>query len=290
MSGTRKLATLAAILLAGAMSACTSNGTGDNGGSSGGSNGGGGGGGIDGSSSSGGPTNDGNGNSNITDNGTQVAPPLHFICTAGARTYGDVTTAVGTNGLVGGPLTTLLNGLGGTTATQLLNSVTQPDNVIDGKLSTFSTFALTAGLITGTLDSVDESVLFPTQVPAGKFAVFGLSFPNGTANLSLLNSVTVATYLNNVQQESNTLNQTLLLGLLGQGVLTSPAVWLGVKAEKPYDRATVLLTPGLLSADVGDAMHVYEMCVDGELVGGGSSSSSSSGGGSSSSSSSSGGP
>ncbi|HZR34460.1 MAG TPA: hypothetical protein VFA75_03715 [Nevskia sp.] len=288
MSGTRKLATLAAILLAGAMSACTSNGNGDNSGSSGGGSngGGGGGGGIDGSSSSGGPANDGGGNSNITDNGTQVAPPARFICTAGARTYDGVSTAVGANGLVGGQLTTLLNSVGGTSATKLLNSVTEPDNVIDGKLSTFATFTLTAGLLTGTLDSVDESVLFPSQVPAGKFAVFGLSFPNGTANLSLLNSVTVATYLNNVQQEQNTLNQTLLLGLLGQGVLTSPAVWLGIKAEKPYDRATVLLTPGLLSADVGDAMHVYEMCVDGELVGGSSSSS----GGSSSSSSSSGGP
>ena len=76
---------------------------------------------------------------------------------------------------------------------------------------------------------------------------------------------TVATYLNNVQQEQNTLNQTLLLGLLGQGVLTSPAVWLGVKTEKAYDRATVSLSPGVLSADVGDAMHVYELCTDGTL-------------------------
>ena len=272
MSGTPKLATLGAGLLAFALlSACTSNGPSGSGGSSGG------GGGIDGSSSSGGPLNDGTGNSNITtidSNGNTItlAPPLHFVCTTGARAYGDVTTAVGANGLVGGPLTTLLNGLGGTTATTLLNSVTQPDNVIDGKLSTFATFALTAGLIQGTLDSVDLSVLMPagTTVPAGKYAVYGLSFPNGTVNLSLLNSVTVATYLNDSQgvstlQESNTLTSTLLLGLLGQGAITEPAVWLGVKTTKPYDRATVRLLPGLISADVGDAMHVYELCVDGTL-------------------------
>jgi hypothetical protein len=258
MSGTRKLATLAALLLAAAMSACTSNGDG-------GSGGGGGGGSIDGSSSGGGPSNGGNGPTNITQGGNPVTG--HFVCTTGARAYGDVTTAVGANGLVGGPLSTLLTSLGGTTAVTLLNSVTQPDNVIDGKLSTYATFALTAGLIQGTLDSVDLSVLFPpgTTVPAGKYAVYGLSFPNGTVNLSLLNSVTVATYLNNVQQESNTLTSTLLLGLLGQGAITEPAVWLGVKTTKPYDRATVLLTPGVISADVGDAMHVYELCVDGTL-------------------------
>jgi hypothetical protein len=270
MSGKRKLASLAAVLLAAmALSACTSNGDGGGGGSSGG---GGGGGGIDGSSSSGGPLNDGTGNSNVTENGNPIAPPLHFICTTGARAYGDVTTAVGANGLVGSQLSDLVNSIGGTTATTLLNSVTEPDNVIDGKLSTFATFSLTAGLLLTAVDSVDESVLLPagSTVPAGKYAVFGLSFPNGTVNLSLLKSVTVATYLKDntgayVQQESNTLNSTLLLGLLGQGVLNEPAVWLGVKTTKPYDRATVLLTPGLLAADVGDAMHVYELCVDGTL-------------------------
>jgi len=35
-------------------------------------------------------------------------------------------------------LTTLLNGLGGDTLTALLNSVSEPDNVIDGELSTYA--------------------------------------------------------------------------------------------------------------------------------------------------------
>src|SRR5690349_5902909 len=104
MSGKRKLAVLAAVLLAGAsIGACTSNGVDNSGGSSGG--GGGGDGSIDGSSSSGGPLNDGTGNSNITQNGNPVAPPLHFICTTGARVYGGVTTQVGANGLLGNQLT-----------------------------------------------------------------------------------------------------------------------------------------------------------------------------------------
>jgi hypothetical protein len=242
--------TLTALASAMLLAACTSNGTG-----AGDITGG--------DGSTGGPSNGGNGPTNITQGGNPVSG--HFVCTNGAGFYGTASTAVGTNGLVGGPLTTLLNSLGGTTATTLLNSVTQPNNVIDGDLNTYATFALTAGLITGLLDSVDESVLIPAGVPAGKYAVFGLSFPNGTVNLSLLNSVTVTTYLNNVAQEHNTLNQTLLLGLLGQGVLSSAPVWLGVKTTKEYDRATVSLTPGVISADVGDAMHVYELCTDGVL-------------------------
>ncbi|HZR36645.1 MAG TPA: hypothetical protein VFA75_14855 [Nevskia sp.] len=244
------LKTLTAMAAGLLLAACTSNG--NDGGDITGGNG-----------ATGGPANDGTGGTSITDGGKPVTG--HFVCTRGASGYNDVTTAVGSNGLVGGPLTVLLNTLGGTSATKLLNSVTEPNNVIDGDLNTFSTFTLTAGLITGLLDSVDESVLIPGTVPAGHYAVFGLSFPNGTANLSLLNSVSVTTYLNNVQQEQNTLNQTLLLGLLNQGVLTSPAVWLGVKTEKAYDRATVSLSPGVLSADVGDAMHVYELCTDGTL-------------------------
>ena len=250
------------------MSACTSNGSGDNGaGSSGGGGGGGSNGGIDGSSSSGGPANDGTGPSNITQGGKPVAPPLHFICTTGAQFYGAVTTQVGANGLVGDQLTALLDQLGGNSATTLLNSVINPNNVIDGKLSTFATYQLTASLLGGPIDSVDESVVMPAgvTVPAGKFAVFGVSFPSDTVGLSLLQNVTVSTSLAGVQQESNVETSTLLLSLLGATVVGQPALWLGVETTKPYDTATLSLAPTLLSADVGDALHAYEFCVDGTL-------------------------
>ncbi|MFI4981513.1 MAG: hypothetical protein ACHQIO_14295, partial [Nevskiales bacterium] len=175
------------------------------------------------------------------------------------------------NGLLGGPLTTLLNLLGGSTLTTLLNSVTEPNNIIDGDLSTFSTFSLTAGLLGGLLTSVDESVLLPsgTTVPAGKFAVFGVSFPKGTVDLSLVNQVEVATYVNvagtSTLQEGLILDQSALTLLGAIGGSTPSAVWIGVETTKPYDRATISLTPGLLSASVGDAMHVFELCVDGRL-------------------------
>ncbi len=261
MSGTPKLATLAAGLLAFAMlSACTSNGPSGTGGSSGG---GGGGGAIDGSSSSGGPLNDGTGPTNITQGGKPVSG--HFICTTGARAYGDVTTAVSANGLVGSPVTALVNQLGGNSATTLLNSIINPDNVIDGKLSTFATYQLTASLFGSVIDSVGEAVVMPagTTVPAGKFAVFGISFPGNTVGLSLLQNATVSTSLAGVQQESNVLTNALLLSLLGQTVAGQPAIWLGIETTKPYDTAILSLAPTVLSADVGDALHNYEMCVDG---------------------------
>ena len=270
MSGKHKLAALAAVILAGAaLSACTSNGSGDNGaGSSGGNSSGGAGssGGIDGSSSSGGPANDGTGPTNITQGGTPVTG--HFTCTTGARAYGDVTTAVSANGLVGDQLTALLDMLGGNSATTLLNSVINPNNVIDGKLSTFATFQLTASLFGGPIDSVGLSVVMPagTTVPAGKFAVFGISFPSDTVGLSLLQNATVSTSLAGVTQESNVESNTLLLSLLGATVVGDPALWLGVETTKPYDTATLSLAPTLLSADVGDALHAYEFCVDGTLT------------------------
>ena len=229
-----------------------------------------GGGGIIGGSSSGGSSgglsNDGSTPTNITQGGTPVTG--NFICTQGAKAYGNVTTQVGSNGLVGGLLTALLNLLGATTVTQLLNSVSNPDNVIDGNLDTYASVSLTLGLLGGLLDSVDESVVLPSgaSVPAGKFAVYGLTFPKGTVSLSLLSQVKVATYLNNVAQESNSLDQNALALLGAIGGSTPPAVFVGVKTTKAYDRATISLTPGLLSVNVGDAMRIHELCTDGDLV------------------------
>lgn len=183
-----------------------------------------------------------------------------FVCTAGANAYGAPTTEVGSGGLVGG----LLGGLGGDTLTTLLASVTEPNNVIDGNLSTFATFAQTLGGLVG-LNSVDESVIFPGDVPAGTYAVFGLSFPGGTVDASLLNQITVTTFNNDVQQETVPLSQTAV-DLLGTTVLGEKSLFLGLKTKKAFDRATVGLSTTLLSANVGDAMYVHELCTDGEFV------------------------
>jgi hypothetical protein len=223
-------------------------------------------GGITGGASNGGLANDGSTATNITQGGVAVSG--NFICTQGSQAYGDVTTQVGSNGLVGGLLTDLLNLLGATTVTQLLNSVDNPNNAIDGNLDTYASVSLTLGLLGGLLDSVDESVLLPSgsTVPAGKFAVYGLTFPKGAVSLSLFSQVKVATYLDNVAQESNTLSQSELALLGSIGGSTPPAVFVGVETTKPYDRATISLTPGLLSLNVGDAMRIHELCTDGSLV------------------------
>jgi len=262
MRNNKILKTMTALAASLVLFGCTSNGVDSSAGDiSGGSSSGG---------SSGGLANDGSTPTNITNNGVAVSG--NFICTQGSLAYGNVTTQVGSNGLVGGLLTTLLNLLGATTVTQLLNSVSNPNNVIDGNLDTYASVSLTLGLLGGLLSSVDESVVLPsgTTVPAGKYAVFGVSFPKGTVDLSLVNQVEVATYLNNstgvsTLQEGLILNQSALTLLGAIGGSTPAAVWIGVETTKPYDRATISLTPGLLTASVGDAMHVFELCVDGRL-------------------------
>jgi len=208
--------------------------------------------------------NDGTTPTNVTDGGTPISG--NFICERSATAALGTTTVVGSGGLIGGPLTSLLNLLGGSSLTALLNAVKDKDLAIDGNLVTHSTFTLTAGLLTGALNSVDQSVLPPEPIEAGNYAVFGVSFPTGTLDLGLLNTITVTTYLNDVAQESNTLTQPLILDLIGQiGVGGDPA-FVGVKATKPYDRATIALAPMVLDVDVGDAMFVHELCTGGRFV------------------------
>lgn len=200
----------------------------------------------------------------ITEGGTPLTG--NFTCTGGVRTYGGPTTQIGSNGLLGGPLTNLLNLLGGSTLTQLLNSVISPERVIDGDLATFASFNLTAGLLGGLLTSVDETVSLTGGkfVPSGRYAVFAVSFPAGTATLSLINSVKVTTFRNGAEVESSTYDQTQL-SLLGLGIAGTGGAFIGLKATSDFDAAQVSLTPGLLSVSVGDAMHVHELCTDGTL-------------------------
>jgi len=204
--------------------------------------------------------NDGSVPTDVTDNGTVIDG--RFICTTSASGTG-VTTTIGSNGLVGGPLTTLLNLLGADTATQLLNSVTEKDLLIDGKLSTHSTFSLTVGLLGSLLETVDQSVKLPAAVAAGQYAVFAISLPTGTVDLSLLNQISVTTARNGIVQETRTYTQNDL-DLLGLG--DQERAFIGLKATKSYDTATVRLTPGLLSANVGEAMYVHELCTGGRFI------------------------
>ncbi|NGY05305.1 hypothetical protein [Solimonas terrae] len=209
---------------------------------------------------------------NEDDNGdgtaeTPVDGGKGFVCTKGANAFGGATTEVVANGLVGGALSNLLNSLGGAPVTTLTNSVSEPDNVIDGKLSTFATFTLPVGLLgpLNLVDSVGEAVVFPSAVPAGNYAVFGVTFPAATVNLGLTRTVTVTTYLGDTQQETISVDEAQIQ-LLGLNAVGDEAGFIGLKARKKYDSAVISISALLVAADVGDAMRVHELCTDGKFV------------------------
>lgn len=188
-----------------------------------------------------------------------------FKCLNSAQSQFGATTEVGSGGLVGGPLSLLLGLLGGGTLTQLLNSVTEPNDAIDGSLDTHSTFNLTLSLL-GLVSSVDQVVNLPTSRTAGDYAAFAVAFPAGTVNLSLLNQLQVTTFLGDaVQEESVPLTQNAL-DLLGQQLAGDVFAFVGLKSTKPFDHATLSLTPAVLSADIGEAMYVYEMCTNLQVI------------------------
>jgi len=204
----------------------------------------------------------------VTEDGTEIAggdTGFSFICTETAQKSFGATTAVGANGLLGGPLTSLLNLLGATSLTDLTNNVKDADLAIDGDITTGSTFTLTASLLLNAIDSLDQTIFLPQIQPAGSYAVFGVQFPAGTLDLSLLKSVTVTTFLGDTEQETNGFDQ-VTLDLLGQNVVGDVFTFIGLKATKPYDHATISLETLLLSVDVGDSMKVHELCTGGSLV------------------------
>ncbi|HEY0975102.1 MAG TPA: hypothetical protein VGE57_11465 [Solimonas sp.] len=212
--------------------------------------------------------NDGTTGGNITEGGTPIAggnTGFNFICERSARAYGVPHSEVIANGLVGGPLTTLLNLLGGNTATRLLNSVVDQELAIDGELETASKFSLTVNLLSGLLSSVDQLITLGGTAPVGSYAVFGVSFPTATLELSLLQEVRVRTFLNGTQQETVALDASTL-DLLGAVSVGDPRAFVGVKATKPWNAASIGIDPIVISANVGEAMFVHELCTGGRLV------------------------
>ncbi len=188
-----------------------------------------------------------------------------FKCLNSAQSQFGATTEVGSGGLLGGPLSFLLQLLGGVPVTALTNSVKDKNDAIDGSLTTHSTFQLTVDLLS-LLDSLDQSVLLPTSRNAGSYAAFAVGFPAGTVNLSLANQISVTTFLNGVEQETSVpLNQSAL-DLLGLTLAGDAYAFVGLKATKPFDRATLSLAPALLSLDVGEGMYVYEMCTNLQVI------------------------
>ncbi|MES0872968.1 hypothetical protein [Sinimarinibacterium thermocellulolyticum] len=194
---------------------------------------------------------------------TPVADGQNFVCTELAPSGSE--TEVGADGLIGGLLSDLLNLLGGGSLVNLLNSVSSPDNVIDGELGSFATFTTTVGGL-GLLDSVELNVLLPGSMNlAGRYAVFGLSFPAGTVDASLLDQIEVVTFLNEVEQEHVTFS-SVVVDLLGQNLVGGEPIWFGLKATKNFNRVALSIASALLSANVGEQMYAHELCLGGTFV------------------------
>lgn len=214
----------------------------------------------------GGIPNDGSTPSDVIDGEGGGTLPGGFVCTAGAKAYGpSPTTDVVVNGLVGGAVTDLLNLLGAGTVTQLLNSVKDKELAVDGKLDTAATYSLTVGLLGGAISSIDFLIGLNGTAPIGKYAVLGLSFPIGTVELSLVQSVTVTTFLGTTQQETVDIDATAL-DLLGQVSTADSVRYVGLRVKKPYNSVSITLNPLVVSANVGEAMKVHELCTDGFFV------------------------
>lgn len=208
--------------------------------------------------------NDGTAVTAVTADGNRIAG--NFICSHSISAT-DPQMVVGSNGLVGGVLTDLLDGLSLDVVGDLLNSVQRPEQAADGSLDTAAGVTLTAGLLGGVLTSVDLTGVIRDggTVPGGYYAVAGISFPGGVANLSLFNSITVTTSLLGAIRETMTLDQSALslLGIDGSSVASA---WVGFRSALPYDAVTLSIVPGVLSVNVGNAMRVHEFCYDGRFV------------------------
>lgn len=194
---------------------------------------------------------------------TPVSEGQGFVCTDLAPSGS--TVEVGADGLVGGPLTALLTLLGGDSLVNLLNSVNSPGNVVDGQLPTFATFTTTLGGLT-LLDTAELNVRLPGSMNLeNRYAVFGLSFPSGTVDLSLLDQIRVQTYLGDVEQEFRVFD-SIVIDLLGQNLVGGEPIWFGLKATRNFDRVALSVTSALLSANIGEQLYAHELCIGGRFV------------------------
>lgn len=224
----------------------------------------------------GGTVDNGDTPTDVTDGPDGPAFPDNFLCTRSARFYGNnPSTMVTVNGLVGdAALGGLLGQLGAGSLTQLLASVSGKELAVDRSLDTFAQFNLTAGLLglplpipggANLVSSVGLVVGLNSQVPAGEFAVFGLSFPQATLEASLGQTVTIQTFLGTTLVETRDVTFNIV-DLLGASALGDAAVFAGFENQLPYDSAAISLNPALISANVGNAMNVHELCTGGRFV------------------------
>ena len=151
---------------------------------------------------------------------------------------------------------------GVTGAACVICAVNNPGNVITSDTTDFAQIITTAGVIASGSVSVKDVL---TTYPAGIIAGFAIRDVNNLLQVSLLNTITITTYLNGVQQESasgtNLINLRLLIPILGQ----APGNYnLGFVTSKAFNEVRISAQP---VAGVTPVLNVYGAFVDTRLLG-----------------------
>ncbi len=158
-----------------------------------------------------------------------------------------------------GPLCTLTNALSPTLNTC---DVLDPLLAIDGNYDTAARVQYVVGAVDPLLaGSISLTVDMAQAVNAGQVAAFLVQYPGGLVDASVLRTLTVTTALAGVEQETafyDTLLDLDVLGLIGE----SEKVLVGFPNTLPYDRLTLTVDALVVTADVFDAVDVFEACIN----------------------------
>ena len=193
---------------------------------------------------------------------------MNFACSDSASGPEGVTVEAAAFGLVGGAVVDLVDLLEGDSLSDLLAAVGDLPYVADNTMRTASVFTLTLSLLGDTVSALGERVHMPIPIEANgeNYAVFAISFPESLLSLALFNSVEVTTFLDGVQQEEPVSISAVNLDLLGFSLGTEKYAYIGRRVTQPYDQVEIRMNAPLLSLDLGDALFIHEMCVNGTLI------------------------
>lgn len=204
--------------------------------------------------------------------GNQTSPEKGFVCQQSTSFDAGAFIDIGANGLVGGLLGNLLGLLPGDGLNNLLNGISDSVLALDSDLRTAAVVTQALAGLGGILNSMDVIVNLPDGqvMPAGNYAVFAVSFPPSLLELGLQTTLSVQTLLGDVVQESGAQLNTNSLSILGlspnQPNAKSRYALVGFKTVKPYNRAQLSISAGLLSLDVGEKLYIHEFCTAGDVI------------------------
>ncbi|MBI3171586.1 MAG: hypothetical protein HYZ32_03220 [Hydrocarboniphaga effusa] len=152
--------------------------------------------------------------------------------------------------------------------TDPLNPTLNTCDVVDAALAVDGDYdsPARAQYVVGAVDPALEgfvslTVDLPEVVNAGQVAAFLVQYPGGTVDASVFRGLTVSTALAGAEQETQTFDTLLdldVLGLIGE----SPKVVVGFPNTQPYDRLTLTVDALLATADVINAVDIFEACLN----------------------------